>query len=212
MSTAALMLVVAALGAGPIPHALRTAESAAEDTIDFALAGNRGKAVKTANTLKVTAHGPAAVALRSAGAGDARIAAFQARADRVAELAPRAELLAVALAANRAFGLIPGFFALYDSPVPAAVTSLDHFDFEAKLQAKAGDRGALRSAASRLRQTWTGLRADVVRHGGARVAARFDAHVARLRRLADRGARAAAAREAQHGLDLVDELEATYQR
>jgi DNA-binding transcriptional LysR family regulator len=47
---------------------------------------------------------------------------------------------------NRAFGLVPGFFALYESRVPADVIQLDYLDFEAKLRAKAGDGAALRSA------------------------------------------------------------------
>jgi hypothetical protein len=48
--------------------------------------------------------------------------------------------------------------------------------------------------------------------GGARVARRFDAHVARLLALAAAAGGRAAAREAQRGLDLVDEIEAVYQR
>ena len=196
---------------GPIPPALRTAESAAEDTIDLALAGKRAKVVAKANALKAVADGPAEAALRAAGVSDGQIAEFRARADEVAKLAPKADLLQVALASNRAFGLIPEFFALYDSPVPAAVTALDHLDFDAKLQAKAGAPAALRSAVTRLDRTWLKLRPDVVKSGGARVAAKFDAHVKRMERLAAGGHRAAA-KEAQHGLDLVDELEAVYDR
>jgi len=196
---------------GPIPHALRTAESAAEDTIDLALAGKRARVVAKANALKAVAHGPAGAALQAAGVSGSRIAEFRARADEVARLAPDADLLRVALASNRAFALMPEFFARYDSPIPAAVTALDHADFEAKLQAEAGAAAALRAAVADLDRTWIELRPDVVRSGGARVAARFDAHVARMRRLASAGGRAAA-REAQHGLDLVDEIEAVYDR
>jgi hypothetical protein len=196
---------------GPIPPALRTAESAAEDTIDLALAGKRAKVVANANALKAVADGPAEAALRAAGVSDGQIAEFRARADQVAKLAPKADLLRVALASNSAFGLLPEFFALYDSPVPAAVTALDHLDFEAKLQAKAGAAAALRSAVTRLDRTWLTLRPDVVKSGGARIAAKFNAHVKRMERLAAAGNRAAG-KEAQRGLDLVDELEAVYDR
>ena len=126
-------------------------------------------------------------------------------------MAPDADLLQVALASNRVFGLIAGFFARYDSPVPADVTALDHLDFEAKLESRARNAAALRSAAEGLGRTWVRLRPDVLKAGGARVASRFDAHVERLGRLAaaeDPGA----AKEAQRGLDLVDELEAVYAR
>jgi len=136
---------------------------------------------------------------------------FRARAQEVARLAPTAGLLRVALASNRAFALIAGFFAHFESRIPAQVSALDHLDFEAKLQATAGDRTALRSAAAELERTWAALRPGVVDVGGARVARRFDAHVARLLALSAAGGRPAA-REAQRGLDLVDEIEAVYQR
>src|SRR5512144_2905166 len=52
---------------GPVPPALRTVESAAEDTIDHALAGDRAKAVRTARALLAAADGPARRALTDAG-------------------------------------------------------------------------------------------------------------------------------------------------
>lgn len=198
---------------GPIPPALRTVESAAEDTIDFALAGQRAKVERGARTLKRAAHGAAAEELRAAGVSADRIAEFRARSDAVARLAPGAPLLRVALASNRAFGMVPGFFALYKSPVPAAVTTLDYLDFEAKLRAKAADPAAVRRAVAGLDATWTRLRPGFVRAGGTRVAPSFDAHVAAMRRLAsEEDALPRAQAEAQHGLDLVDKLEDVYAR
>src|SRR4051812_3822011 len=157
---------------GPVPPALRTVESAAEDTIDFALAGRREKALKTARTLQATADGPAARSLRAAGVPEGEIAGFRARAAVVARLAPHADLLRVALASNRAFAYVPVFFARYETKVPAAVQQLDHLDYEAKLQAIAHDDLSLRGAARQLARTWKGLRRGVVRAGGARAAAR----------------------------------------
>jgi len=202
---------VVAARRGPIPPPLRTAESAAEDTIDLALAGRRRRVIAKARALRAVADGPAGPALRAAGVSEAQIAEFRTRAQEVARLAPTAGLLRVALASNRAFALIAGFFAHFESRIPAQVSALDHLDFEAKLQATAGDRTALRSAAAELERTWAALRPGVVDVGGARVARRFDAHVARLLALSAAGGRPAA-REAQRGLDLVDEIEAVYQR
>jgi hypothetical protein len=197
---------------GPIPPALRTVESASEDTIDFALAGRRDKAIRTSRALKKAADGPAAAELRAAGVSAGIIDAFRDRAHEVARLAPKADLLRVALASNRAFGMVPGFFALYRSAVPATVTRLDYLDFEAKLRSRAGDAGPVLAAVERLDATWTALRPDFVRAGGRRVAPRFDAHVRAMRRLASAGDLARAQKEAQHGLDLVDELEQVYER
>jgi hypothetical protein len=197
---------------GPVPPVLRVVESAAEDTIDLALAGRRARAVRSARKLKAAADGPAASELRAAGVGAAEITDFRARAADVAELAPAADLTRVALASNRAFALVPGFFARYASPVPAGVLRLDHLDFEAKLRARVGDSRSLGTAARRLAGTWARMRPGVLRAGGDRPAARFDAHVTSLRRLALHGAGRPAEREAQHGLDLVDELEEVYER
>lgn len=199
-----------AAGRGPVPPALGHVESAAEDTIDYALAGRRGRVVATARSLKAAADGPAGAELRAAGVPAAEIAEFRDRATRVAELAPTAPLLSVALASNRAFAMVPGFFALYETPVPAAVMGLDHLDFEAKLRATARDGAGLRAASAGLGRTWADLRPGVVSAGGAGVARVFDAHVVRLRRLAGGGDATAAVREAQHGLDLVDEIEGVY--
>lgn len=194
----------------PIPAALRTAESASEDIIDLALQGKRAQVVARARTLRAAADGPAATALRKTDAPAAEIAEFQRRAARVARLAARAKLLDVALASNAAFRLVPGFFERYDDPVPATVTTLDYLDFEAKLRSLKGDRRALRAAVSSLGATWSGLRPQFVAAGGEEVAPKFDRHVAAMRGLAANRQPARTQREAQHGLDLVDELERAY--
>ena len=192
---------------GPVPASLQAVESAAEDTIDFAVAGQRAKALSTARRLQQAADGPVARDLQAAGVPDSEIAGFRRRAAVVARLAPHADLLRVALASNRAFAYVPIFFARYETKVPAGVQALDHLDYEAKLQAIAHDDLALRGAALQLARAWRTLRDDVARRpGGARVAARYDAHVARLVKLKDDAAR----REAQRGLDLVDEVEGVY--
>jgi len=128
-ATAPLTSVVAARH-GPIPPALRTAESAAEDTIDLALAGRRRRVIAKARALRAVADGPAGPALRAAGVSEAQIAEFRTRAQEVARLAPTAGLLRVALASNRAFALVAGFFAHFESRIPAQVSALDHLDFE----------------------------------------------------------------------------------
>ena len=91
------------------------------------------------------------------------------------QLAPSAPLLDVALASNRVFALVPGFFARYETPVPASVTELDYLDFEAKLESRAHDIG--RSCAQAVDELGaTGTRC--VRRWMTRArAARFDAHV-----------------------------------
>jgi len=200
----------AAAASGAIPDSLRTVESGAEDTTDFVLAGERAQAVDAANALNEAAQGQAAKDLATAGISAARIDELKARAAEVARIAPGGKPIDVALAANRAFELVPGFFAVYSDPVPAEVIELDYLDFEAKLQGIAGDSTEAASAIAQLDRTWSALRGEVVAAGGDSAAAQFDAHVAEMLRLTSAGTDQQIADEAQHGLDLVDEIEVVY--
>jgi hypothetical protein len=195
-----------------IPHSLRIVESGAEDTTDFVLAGERAKAVKSANALNDAAQGQAAKDLADADVPAAQIDELKTRSAALAKIVARGKPIDVALTANRAFELVPDFFAVYADRVPAQVTRLDYLDFEAKLQALAGDRGRVADAVSGLEVAWRELRNKVVRAGGTVPAAAFSVHVSAMRSLvADRASTHAIAREAQHGLDLVDKIEAVYE-
>lgn len=196
--------------AGAIPDSLRTVESGAEDTTDFVLAGERAKAIDAANALNEAATGQAATDLAAVGISTTKIDELKARAAEVAKLAPRAKPIDVALAANRAFELVPGFFAAYSDPVPADVIELDYLDFEAKLQGLAGEQSKAAAAIDQLGRTWSALRSEVIAAGGNTVAAKFDAHSAEMLKLTRTGTDQQIADEAQRGLDLVDEIEAVY--
>jgi hypothetical protein len=196
-----------------IPHSLRVVESGAEDTTDFILAGERAKAIKSAGALNDAAQGDAAKDLADADVPAAQIDELKARAAELKTIVARGKPIKVALAANRAFELVPDFFAVYSDRVPAQVTRLDYLDFEAKLRALAGDRGRTADAVSGLRIAWKELRKKVrrVRPGGVAAKDHFDGHVRRMRELVEADASLEQiAREAQHGLDLVDEIEAVY--
>lgn len=195
-----------------MPAELERAESATEDTIDLALAGHRDKVMQKAHVLEQLADGPLIGKVRRAGASEGSIKQFRQGADRVVSLAPKGDLLAVALASNSAFGAVADFYALYPNQIPATVTRLDYLDFEAKLWAKAGQDPPLADAVAGLSKTWSGLRPGFIKAGGAKIAPSFDAHVKRMKELAASGDHAATVREAQHGLDLVDELEGVYRR
>lgn len=166
--------------------------------------------MRTSRKLEASATGPAAKALRAAGVPSAEVASLRVRAERVAELAPNASPLRVALAANRVSELMPRLYARFDAPVPPAVLALDYLDREAQLRSLAGERDRVRAAAAELTSTWQRLRVKVVAVGGRPEARRYDAHVAAMKRLARSGSAAALRREAVHGLDLVDELERAF--
>jgi hypothetical protein len=193
---------------GPVPASLRTVESASEDIIDLALAGKRGQVVRMARKLRSAANGQANRDLAKVGVPADQLGELERRAARVAKLAPSAPLLDVALASNQAFALVPDFFARYETPVPAAVTQLDYLDFEAKLESRANNVSRLRQAVAQLGATWDSLRSDVK---DQRAADRFNAHVKAIERLTSNADPEKTQREAQHGLDLVDELEESFE-
>ena len=91
--------------------------------------------------------------------------------------------------------------------MPASVTKLDYYDFEAKLESRADDVPKLKAAVGGLTGTWGSLRADVP---DKRAAAQYESHVKAMARLTDNADPSATQREAQHGLDLVDKLEESF--
>jgi hypothetical protein len=194
-----------------IPASLGIVESGAEDTIDFAQAGNRARVVATARALQRAAEGPAAADLHEAGVPEDRIAELRSDAKLLKSIAPRAAFARVSLAANRISALMPEFYARYRDPVPPDVLRLDYLDREAQLRSLAGAQVSVPGVVNELSSTWTGLRPRVIDAGGRRVAARYARHVASMRRLAH-GPRDALQREAGAGLALVDELEHQFRK
>lgn len=209
--TAGVAAQATAAGRPSVPASLGDTESAAEDIIDYVLARDRASVVATAASLRRLAHGPAAAALSGSGVPAARVALLGRRADTVARLAPRAELLDVALAANAVSELMPELYARFRDRVPAPILTLDYLDREAEFRSMARQPDRVAAAVAALARTWAPLRPAVVRAGGGGEAAAFQAHVAAMKRLlsGDRGKLQA---EAARGLELVDRLENVFRR
>jgi hypothetical protein len=195
-----------------VPRSLGTVESAAEDAIDFAHAGDRPKVVRATRALRRAADGRAAADLRKAQVPEDRIAALRDRARLLATVAGSADLLRVSLGANQVSALMPEFYARYADPVPPDVLKLDYLDREAQLRSQAGDRAAVRAAVRDLSATWAGLRHEVIDAHGRKVAASYSRHVAAMRRLSRGSHGPALQREAVTGLELVDRLEGVFRK
>src|SRR5262249_29719446 len=140
-SLAGIALVVAASfggpagansGRAPVPTVLIDVESSAEDIVDDALAGNRDAVVATAGTLRRSASGPAASALRSTGVPKAVVRDLARRANRVALVSGKGSMISVALAANDVSGLMPTLYAHFSDRVPPTILKLDYLDREAE--------------------------------------------------------------------------------
>ena len=201
--------VQVAAATSSVPAPLTRAETAAEDVIGYLEKGRPAKSKAEVRILRNLAHGAAADALRHAGVSQSRIAAFQRRADRTARLSlGGAPTLKVSQAANSVSQLMPGFYARFHDPVPAAVLKLDYLDRQVQLDAQAGDRAKLRQTIGQLETTWRQVRPQLVKKaGGTSVASAYDQHVAALR---NRVTLSAAQKYAVHGLDVVDQMEKVF--
>jgi hypothetical protein len=194
-----------------VPKTLRKAGAAAEDSIDLILAGKRDGTVRQTAALDQLAQGDLAQDLEGIITKE-ELGELQGRAAELARIAPDGEPIEVALAANHAFELIARLFGRFESGVPGAVMMLDYSDLEAKLRAMGREIDGVRSAVDRLSTTWSELvRAFPSGDKAADSRARFEAHAAAMATLVAAGTDFdAMAREAEHGLDLVDEVEAVF--
>lgn len=194
--------------ASTVPKPLTRAETAAEDVIGFLEKGQAAKSKAEARILRDLAHGQAAAALRQAGVPEGQVKAFQQRADRTAKLSlSGAKALQVSLAANSVSQLMPGFYARYADPIPAAVLKLDYLDRQVQLDSQGAGKAKQRSTVRQLAMTWQQLRPQVVKAGGLKVANSYDQHVKALKR---GGTPAAVQKQAVHGLNLVDQMEGVF--
>lgn len=202
-----------AVASSNVPTSLKRAETAAEDVIGFLEKGKPAKSRAEAKLLKQLAHGKVSRELRAAGVPDRKVRALQVRADRLAALSRSgAPKLSLSLAANHVSQLMPGLYARYHDPVPAAVLKLDYLDREIQLRSMAGQQPRVTAAVKDLGASWSKLRPQLVKAGGVKVARQYDAHVRALhvqvQKLNPRPA--ALQKEAVHGLDVVDLMEGAF--
>lgn len=200
-----------ALVESPPPTALSTLESSAEDTVDYALAGDRGSVVAEAARLRTEANGEASRDLTRSGVRSSDIALLRKRSDRVARLSHSGPFVEVALSANAVSQLMPGLYAHFRNPVPPTILKLDWADREAQLRSLAREPARVGPAVAVLRRTWSLVRPRVVAAGGATEAAAYDRHIAAMSRLDPRAGKRLQA-EASRGLELVDDLERVFSR
>jgi hypothetical protein len=197
--------------ANAIPAALQQIESQAEDAYDHALASNHEAIASDASSIssgwrsfRAQAAGDGAGAA-DLSAMDAAVSAFSGSA------ATSTDVVALARAANGVSATMDELFALYEAPVPPEVLSLDYLGREIVLDARAGDSAAARTDIDELEATFASIRARLVAGGGDQVATDYDASVAAMR--ADVAVEDAASlqRDANAGLEIVDEMEGVFE-
>jgi hypothetical protein len=199
----------ATLGKAPAPAILTQTESRAEDLVDLALAGQRRGVIGEATRLARETNSSSTAVLSGLGVPRATVGQLRRRVSHLSHLARSGSFVEILLAANAVSQLMPSLFGHFYTRVPTPILALDYLDREAEFRSLARQPEKVASAAKGIEQTWARVRPKVIAAGGVSVAARYDTHVAAMKRLEPtEGQRVQA--EAVHGLELVDALEQVF--
>ena len=213
-TTAVFLLVFAACSSSTVPtsesrppRSLDALEAASEDVIDQLPRGRWTRVDADVRDMQRSWHGYR----REAVTVDARQAMPLGRALR--DLATKAgvrDRLGTEQAANDVSASVIELIGHYRLGHPVQVGRLDVIGRQIVIDVERSDDDRARSDVDAARRQWTEVRASVLRHRGARVAARSDRVVTRLRAAAAAQDRRALENGANDLLELVDRMERLY--
>lgn len=161
-------------GAATVPKPLAAAGEYAENVYDAA----KAKDWKTADEKLAALKDSTAQLGGTSGVGD--LGTLRADTAALEKAVGARDQQAALLASNKATFDAANLSASFDNPVPVAVTKLDYYGRQVEVQAASGDTAALKQTAAEVKSTWDGVRAQVVKNGGAAEAKKFDGLVAQL--------------------------------
>lgn len=118
----------------------------------------------------------------------------------------------VGRAANVVSSVMEELFGLYNPPVPPPIITLDYLGREVFLDALAGDLVRAGTDAATAMSRWKALKPTVVAAGGEKVAGDYEASLSALQADINAGDAKAVQDEANVGLELVDALEAVFEK
>lgn len=197
-------------GAGVVPDALLAVEGGAEDAFDHALADDLPAVSAEAVTISATWRTFRAEA-SSDGASAADLAAMDAAVAGLGTIVMTStDRVTVARAANRISAPMDELFALYAPPLPTPVLALDYLGRELVLDGLGADFTGAAAHLDEVAATWGTVRPAVVAAGGVIEARDYDAAITAARAHVVAADGAALVIEANHGLDLVDAIEAVF--
>ena len=192
---------------GPVPDALSTLEARAEDVIDLVPDGGWAKIAREVDTMRTTWDGFRATAVRV----DTSMADLIDRAlSTLADAAKAKAGAATTQAANDASAPLIELLSHYDVGHPVQVGRLDVIGRQIVIDADGRDLAAAGTRVAAARTEWTAVRADVLTHDGAKVAARADAALDALQRAVDARDATTVSRKATELLEIVDTMEGLY--
>ena len=205
-------LLTACSGSSAIPTPLAEIEGTAEHAYDQALASDYAGLSADASTLDSAWAGFRARAAADGGPTEVLVLMDEAIAGLASAAAdqPNHTDLELARAANAISGPMDELFALYDDPVPAAVLALDYGGREVSIDALEDGLGDALADIGELESTWAGVKQQVLDTGADGEAASYDTSLATQADLATAGDAAGLLAESNHGLELVDAMEAVF--
>jgi len=195
----------------PVPPPLRRIEEAAEDAYDTALAQDFAAVSADAAVLDQAWQGYRAKAL-SDGVAASDAEALDTAIAELHGVETQTDPVIVARAANAVSAPLDEMFAIYHPIVPGEVLALDYLGREIQLDGLESDLISAQSDVDLNSATWASLRAPVLSAGGSAEASNFDASITAERDAIATGDTQGLVTRAQEQLDLVDLIEAVFQR
>ncbi len=202
--------VTAPAAAVSVPAQLDNVESAAEDAYDLALSGDINGARAKAQALSDDWDNfkPDAV---NAGASSQLVQQVDQAVTAFTQTASQSSnKFAVARAANGVSRYMDQLYRLYSPTVPPAVMRLDYLGRELALDGRQGRLQQARQTLTTTRSTWQALQPTLIDAGGQTVAGGYATTLDAIAAAIDRGDGAQLTRQANHSLDLVDDMERVF--
>lgn len=196
----------------PIPRALNTLESSAEDTYDLALSGAFAKVTRNADSIRATWARYRSQATRD-GIPKNIVAAMDSSVVnlvREASQAKQGENLKLARVANAVSADMDQFYSAYHPNTPPGIMKLDFLGRELVLDGMAREFSLAKSHLADVSRTWTPLRQLINLAGGTKEAKVYDQELQALQLDLAKQDGPAVVKDANVSLEDLDAMEKLY--
>jgi hypothetical protein len=194
-----------------LPRPLETIEAQAEDIIDIVPAGRWDKVGTDVTAIDVAWSSYRLQALRD-GATPGQLVDFDGALNGLKAAAGAKKPAETMQASNDVSSVTADLYGLFDIGRPAAIGRLDVIGRQIILEVDRNDLAAAGRQVAQVDGIWnrSGLRADILKHDGKKVAKQTDDNLAAMQKAGAAGDSATVRRLANEFLEIVDRMEDLY--
>jgi hypothetical protein len=196
---------------GNVPAPVVTIEAQAEDIIDVVPEGAWSKVAADIDKTATAWNSYRAQATHD-GASEAIVSRFDTALAALRTAATGKHAAETMQAANDLSGVVVDLYGLYHPPVPIDVSRFDVIGRQVILDLDRNDLAGAGSELDRIASTWSALKAEIVSHKGAAVAAQTDDLLAAMRGAHQRGDTKTLRTKTADFLEIVDRMEELYEK